>query len=391
MKRIVALSPHLEHVDIFSGSFGCSIHFSSDYIGEYQRKQLFDVEPSPNTIKSFKSRGDECWHEARDGILGSAIDVSKLECLDVDHLYSGDEEWLRKYETTEPRLVVSDKMKQLSLEINSNDKEILHKIEDFIASCYYLEKLELTGNVRSIPLSNVLMHHGEDLKILAIHEKESPTVEDQPGCTVAELDEIRHSCPNLEDITIDTGKLSSAESLHDVLSALSRFPKLSVIRLYIPLGIAKTAAYTMHMFLDEEEQDIEKKQHQDNPYSPLEDPHWLEYFWLVLKNQKTRYGTPQLRELHVKVGEWEREISGGGYPAAWILWESSNRKYFIAKPVERDDKPDEIYVCERTSGQLNSKDIGEKTVKIPKMVGEHGSNPMSKLKKYARRLEDEIF
>jgi len=76
-----------------------------------------------------------------------------------------------------------------------------------------------------------------------------------------------------------------------------------------------------------------------------------------------------LKELHVKVGEWEREM-GGGYPAAWVIWEASNRRYIIAKPSERDDRPDDIVVRTIQSSQGGPRDEGTvETRTVPPVLG----------------------
>lgn len=60
------------------------------------------------------------------------------------------------------------------------------------------------------------------------------------------------------------------------------------------------------------------------------------------------------RLLKVKLGEWERKMPGFGYPAGWVIWEQSARKYFQVRRSERDDKKDDINVRVFTGDRLNS-------------------------------------
>lgn len=100
-----------------------------------------------------------------------------------------------------------------------------------------------------------------------------------------------------------------------VLSTLATFPLLHTIRIYIPLGVAEEAARTPHIFLDEDETRAEIEAHRTNPFNPIEDSCWLENAWSLLRHEKKKNGHTPLKELHIKVGEWEREMSGG-YPGS---------------------------------------------------------------------------
>jgi hypothetical protein len=59
---------------------------------------------------------------------------------------------------------------------------------------------------------------------------------------------------------------------------------------------------------------------------------------------------------------------GVGYPAGWIIWEASNRKYFIAKPSEKDDRPDEISVQIIDSTPVSDTNGAIEVRHVPKIV-----------------------
>lgn len=303
-------------------------------IEEDRRAKLFDVEPSENAITSFKSRGSSHVDQ-----LGSASDLSKLERLDMDH-YSPNF-------FTDSNGLPNKRFRNLrhfSMKLGTYwEERAAGEVESFLCWCKPLEGLELSyrGDPGVPSLDVILFHHGRSLNTLALHEPETVSLV-QPTLSVEELREIGRRCPLLEDLAIDIVDLDSG-NLKATLGALATVPNLQIIRLCVPLGIAEEEARTPWMFLDEEEAEHEAMQHRKRPFSPLGNEKWLENTWAVLRDEKKKCGSKRLRELHVKVGEWEREV-GIGYPAGWVIWEASNRRYFVARENERDDKKDEIVV-----------------------------------------------
>jgi hypothetical protein len=120
------------------------------------------------------------------------------------------------------------------------------------------------------------------------------------------------------------------------------------------------------MFLDEDEIRAEIEAHCTNPFNPIEDSCWLENAWSLLRHEKKENGSVALKELHVKIGEWEREMSAG-YPAGWVVWEAANRRYFLATPHERDDQPDDINVYIKGTKPYSNVDSHE-IRRIPEFV-----------------------
>jgi hypothetical protein len=120
------------------------------------------------------------------------------------------------------------------------------------------------------------------------------------------------------------------------------------------------------MFLDEDKIRAEIEAHCTSPFNPIEDSCWLENAWSLLRHEKKENGSVALKELHAKIGEWEREMSAG-YPAGWVVWEAANRRYFLATPHERDDQPDDINVYIKGTKPYSNVDSHE-IRRIPEFV-----------------------
>ena len=340
LKRIIALAPNLETVDISEGSSGCVVRQVTieQIIDEEQRSKMFEVEERPkNALKSVKSRGSNFFETSQD-----VVDLSKLERLDIDYVpdgdFFGDEGVVGKF----------SKLKDLSIILNkystAGTDERFDNLRTFLTCCKPLESLSLTNRGTHLQLAVILANNGPALRSLALHEIETSSPgEPRATLSISDIEEIRRLCPLLENLTVDLDRASSADSKKAVLSELAKFPRLSIIGIYFDLGVAEEAARTPWVFLDDDEVKAEAASHQANPFHPFKDSGWLENMWSVLRRDKREYGAIPLRELHVKVGEWERE-RGGGYPAGWVIWEASHRRYYIAKASERDDRPDEISV-----------------------------------------------
>jgi len=362
LKRIVTMAPNIQDVDISQGSSGCVVRgYSMEQLQEERRRAaLFDVEASPKSIKSLKSEGGSFVDS-----LGIAVDCTKLESLDID--YIPDEDFFTRDCLPNSRF---PNLKHFSTSIDLYNRDAIKlavlklAVSGYIASAKPLQTLSLKNWRKDIPLSTILSAHGKTVQTLALHETENIN-EPQGLLSLTELDQIAQCCPFLEDLTLDVGD-RGLDHMLAMISALAKLPKLSVLRIYIPLGIAGEAAQTPWGLLEKEKSSLDVGSHKRNPLSPLDDACWLENFWSILRTEKLRYRTPALQEFHVKIGEWESKM-GQGFPAPWVIWESSNRRYLIAKPSERDDTPDELSVQEMKSipyGKLGSVE----TKVIPQIV-----------------------
>ena len=337
LKRIVVLSPKLEVLDISEGSSALVARdITAEEIEEESRmREKFweDIIPSSNSIRSLSSRGAN--HMA---LLGDMMDMSKLESLQVN---DGGE--LFSFRESHWHGEKFPNLTHLALDLGGMRMESVDEgVEIFLHTCFPLESIRIMDGAYRIPLS-AISAHGNTLRTLVLHNTEEAGSQSRCPISLREVQGLSESCRLLEDITIDGEKSPAEGGLNEILSALCAFPLLHTIRIYLPLGVAEEAARTPHMFLDEDEIRAEIKAHCTNPFNPIVDSCWLENAWSLLRHEKKKNGSVPLKELHVKIGEWEREMSPG-YPAAWAVWEAANRRYFLTTPHERDDKPDDINV-----------------------------------------------
>ena len=340
LKRLFSLAPNLESVDLSESSSGyLDVDLNTEtMIRQRERSRFFAVGESPNrSLKSVKFRGSNFLETFED-----VIDLSKLEQLDVDYLHDliffRNDGPLEKCKTLKELSVVFPDF------VYTGADERRDYLRNFLSFCKPLEHLSLTNRRGWIPLPTILENNGRALRSLVLHEIESPNVDEKRDIlSPSQITEIGQLCPLLEDLTIDIDHASSAKFKEEVFHELGQFPLLSILRIYLDLGIANEAARTPWVFLDEEEARAEAASHCTNPLNSYKEYRLLETIWSVMKREKSESGAAPLKELHVKVGEWERE-RGGGYPAGWVIWEASHRRYYIAKARERDDRPNEMSV-----------------------------------------------
>jgi hypothetical protein len=337
LERIVELSPHLEELDISERSSGLvAINVTAEEAVEAtrMRKKFWDnIVISSNSIRSLRSRGENHMR-----LLKDVIDMSNLERLDVGYV---DEDALLQ----EPQWLGHEypQLRCLSFALsNAVHEEVHHAMNLFLNTCNSLDSLSIRDGASYIPLSTISLH-GKTLRTLILHKIETANSDVHQSISLQDIHTLSEHCRMLEDITIDCDRTSTEDGLNEILAALAVFPLLHSIRIYLPLGIADEAARTPHIFLDEDEVRAEIETYRTNPFNPIEGSCWLENAWSLLRHEKKKNGSKSLKELHVKNGEWEREMSGG-YPAGWVIWEAANRRYFIATPHERDDRPDDINV-----------------------------------------------
>jgi len=335
-KRIVALAPNLESVGVSQGRTGCvRPYYTSEQRQETRRRaQLFFVEqPSPNSIKSLVSHGGDFATSFED-----VTDISKLERLQSSNIPRPD--YFAKEGVPNDRF---QSLSHLSLTMSRHPRlprlpfhECNDAASQFLTSCPPLESLCIKTWFKTISLSDILLRHGSTLRNLSLHEAETTSLEEpRKILSKMQLEEIRRACPLLEDIEVDINRSSDGKSEFELFSSLAGLAKLKIFRLYIDLGIA-------HEDRRMSVPDRKKMTYEENPFF-IENPGWLERIWAIIQSEKGKNQSVPLKELHVKVGEWDRNVSGG-LPTHWVTWERSNRKYLRATASDRDDRPDEIAV-----------------------------------------------
>jgi hypothetical protein len=203
LKRIIALAPNLQDVDISKGQSGCVVrgYTMEDLEEESRPAKLFEVEPSAGSIKSLKSRG-----QAHVQLLDGVIDSSKLERLDSDYVH-GEDFFYRD------GVYRFGNLKHVSIGLSYYNYETASvAVKSFVEACEPLESLKLTDRGEAIPLSTILSTHGRTLRKLALHETES-VEEQRKSLTFDELRKIGQHCPLLEDFTLDATSWSPGTSV----------------------------------------------------------------------------------------------------------------------------------------------------------------------------------
>jgi hypothetical protein len=358
-ERIVALSPNLESVEISEGVSGCVMQGFSPEV-ELERAQLAKLfqtgKPSENSIISLKSRGGH--HLDR---LQRATDISALNSLYVHTL---------RFRSTAEQL---PGLKQLGVDwINSSSSRgsDITGLNHFLLSIPPLESLHLYNVNRhlTIDMKAILKYQGPNLRALTLHDKEMPFYENgRPTTTPSQIRELSVLCPNLRDLEIDIDNSKTGDSEREIFAALAQFPNLEIVRLCLYLGLESRKNPNLPAPNFETTPQIGKSNSATkailpppfNPFNPFQTASMVANIWAILQHERevmraleaqSQTGdkekmakTKKIKELHLKIGEWEREI-GFGHPAPWVLWEQNVRRYFVVKPSERDDRPDEIEV-----------------------------------------------
>jgi hypothetical protein len=101
---------------------------------------------------------------------------------------------------------------------------------------------------------------------------------------------------------------------------------------------------------------IQDNSNNTSSFSPKND-FWIEDIWSVLRYEKKARRTAPLKELRVKVGEWDKSAFRT-YFDGWHEWHQKNCCEVLAMRGERDDRPDEILV-QRTAPSASGPQIGE--------------------------------
>jgi hypothetical protein len=367
-KRIIANAPNLQYASVTRGRSGCVIRMLSttEQADLLKKEESFYTHKQPNaSLKVLTLDGYGLSRQTLDQ-WGRFLDFSKLDSLKCSRGFVPD----KSYFELAPGLLSSLKHVSLNFTYN-NDPEIAAAAENYLATCPPLETISLWSWMNVIALSTI-MKHGNTLKTLQLHERESANLDVPRGLlTAADVADIRRSCPLLKDLTMDIDR--EAEEWKEevgnraIYSELGLFgPQLDKIQLYFSLGIAaqiagqtwrsgpSSSALQDARFLSDSESESDqegpqaKRSKQDPGLSarekallPMPSPRAISdhvrSIWTTIFGRR-RTGE---RALDVKIGEWERKM-GTGYPADWVVWEQSNRSYIKLRPHERDDMLDRV-------------------------------------------------
>ncbi|KAN0095825.1 hypothetical protein V8E51_016536 [Hyaloscypha variabilis] len=330
LRRIVSLSPHLESVEIEQGNFGWLIR-SHSYEERAKREELGALfttsKPSQNNIKSLKSKGGNHLK-----MLEDVTDLKKLESLDIDMIYDSAFFLLSPYRRPRFR-----NLKHVSIQMGSwyggHSRYTHHNnsVQDFLACCSSLESLTLTDRQSRVDLSAILANHGTSLRKLHLHESERVTAEGPPdhhSLNFDEIREVRNWCPELEEFTVDLDRYPTSKATYKILQELARFEKLQKLTLYFPLGLKDMSSHSNLPPLLDFPYPQRSHFHPDSYFDRTKSGAWLESIYSFLLHQKQVHNTVPLKELRVKLGEWERR-SPVSLAAPWERFEGQNKRYFI--------------------------------------------------------------
>jgi hypothetical protein len=245
-------------------------------------------------------------------------------------------------------------------------------VQTYLLEIAPLESLSLWSWMEVIPLTTILSRHGQTLRTLQLHERETTANHGRQLrklLTFEDLEAIRTGCPNLRDLTIDidryTEKLDPQVELDHYADKLRILASMNLdkLQIYYDLGIARLDR-SRNWVQDE----IPHDEDSSSPASPpqpdrkrvkrsrgpqfLNPSTYQDIEPFVKELWRTIFGgrpNSTSRALDVKFGEWERKM-GIGYPARWVLKEGEKKTYWVVRPDERDDQPGECVVTRHGGG-----------------------------------------
>jgi hypothetical protein len=344
LRRIVSLSPHLESVEIEQGAFGCLIRtHSAQERAEIERLgALFTTgKPSQNSIRRLKSRGGDYVK-----MLEDVTEMSKLESLDLGWTRNSD------FFFTPSGSVRFGSLKHLSVQMGPWYDPRYERpdafLRDFLAACSPLESLRITDRRGRFDLATILTNHGHSLRELNLHESEQVVdgMRESDHClSLDEIRDVRKRCPKLQEFTADLERSPTWHSTKEIFEELAKFEKLQKLTLYFPLSLAYMSSSFFSppnppLLLGFRDPVPSDYVHAD-PFNRKQSSAWLENIYSFLLHQKRINKTAALKELCIKLGEWERPPPTG-LPASWEVTEGRTKRCFILTESERDDCSDKV-------------------------------------------------
>jgi hypothetical protein len=227
-----------------------------------------------------------------------------------------------------------------------------NSIQDFLARCSPLKNLHLTDRRGRVDLSAILDNHGPTLRKLHLHDSERVTAESDGkpyyhSLSIEEIREVRKRCPELEEFTVDLDCNPTGNSTKETLEELARFEKVQKLTLYLPLGLMDMSRYanptSLLGFRLRFRDALPFDYFPADPFNRKQYSSWLENLYSFLLYQKRVNKTVPLREVHIKLGEWERQPPMG-LAAGWECFEGRNKRCFILRESDRDDCLDKVLI-----------------------------------------------
>ncbi len=386
-KRVVACAPNLRFASVVTGHSGCVINIpTAEQLEELEQLSAkFFTHKKPNAaLRTLTLDGYPLNQETLKD-WGKLVDLSRLESLKCSRGLPD-----ASYFTYAPLVLTS--LKHVSLNLGYRSRNTKDLIQNYIQTIAPLESLSLWSWMGSVPLPTILSQHGETLRTLQLHERETTANFDQERRQLLSVDGLRAikaHCSNLQDLTIDMDRHSKSlkpevEFKHyaDRLETLASM-NLDKLQIYFDLGIATMIHSSDATYESPGEEEHEPDSRPEEVGSPAQTesdkspahsspPHFpprkrikkvktpayfspspdeaiepfVKELWKKIFDARPN-GTS--RALDVKFGEWERKM-GRGRPAHWVLEEQAKRSWWIVRPDERDDRPGECVVTKHGGG-----------------------------------------
>lgn len=225
-------------------------------------------------------------------------------------------------------------------------------LRDFLAACSPLESLRITDLRGRFDLATILTNHGHSLRKLHLHESEQVIygMRESDHClSLDEIRDVRYRCPELQEFTVDLERSPTWNSTKEILEELAKFEKLHKVTLYFPLGLvymswssSLSSPPNPPLLLGFRDPLPSGYFHAD-PFNRKQSSAWLENIYSFLLYLKRINKTAALKELCIKLGEWERPPLMS-LPAGWEIVEGRPKRCFILTESERDDCLDKVAV-----------------------------------------------
>ncbi|KAJ4473570.1 hypothetical protein J3R30DRAFT_3707459 [Lentinula aciculospora] len=357
--RIVKLSPNLEDISRISRSGGgCVIYgYSSEQIEANGREiQKFAVDaPKCKCIKSLELDNVDAQMFQK---LGAYIHPEQLIRLKSVQPSSDFLQLVTQHPTYKlcslKHLDVHFGTRFWGPDPDSKINELVTGIAVFFQSCSPLESLTIvlqTSRPWEPILSTILIHHGHSLRLLSLHQVESPKEESRRLClSLDQLHDIRRACQQLTSLALDVDRTVDGQTEREYYAAI-RGCNLRELTIHMDLGIAFFDSLVFFQLNDPSKLNEMAIVSKTKSYSEADESFVMEVWSAVVGTGIVEI--PYLQELVLCMGEQNREI-GHGYPANWVCDEQHRRQWARVRRSERDDRPREVNVKIR-GGRLRQK------------------------------------
>lgn len=388
-RRIVSTAPHLKQASILvlntPGTYHRGTYPYPAWREDNFPKHYKHTYPNPS-LKLLSLDGYPITKATLDD-WGRFVDLSQLEEFKCTRGFVDP-----SYFRVAPSVLVN--LKHVSLNLASHlyaHSNFSESVEEFIKCCNPLETLSLWSWSRIVTLDTILERHGQTLKALQLHERELPYVAIRRRLlNVKDIQKIRESSPQLEELTIDIDRRDQGLDLKGEAKNIRIYKEIAKfgnhfgrLQLYFDLGVVSfVERESDEEFFEESEDDeaghssgsdseaadgdedaaaadVESQNRDCNPQDSsapgvrtkrtTRSPHvsfppsshsqiesYLTFIWRTVFGNRTPNTGP--RSVDAKFGEWERKFGGAyGVGVSWLEDEERLKTCWAVRAGERDD------------------------------------------------------